>query len=97
MLPSDALLSCYVALFSKKGHEKRYRFSMFINRTCMPLSDVFNFVFQGSLCTILIKKVNAIPLWDFCASDFKVAILEMIKNGKVAILEMLFLAMTGPP
>ena len=27
--------------------------------------------FKSSLSTISIKKVNAIPLWDFCTSDFE--------------------------
>ena len=46
----EARLSCYLALFSKKAlfseTEKCYCLSMFITHTCMPPSDVFNFVFH---------------------------------------------------
>ena len=47
--------------------------------------------FKSSWSTISIKKVNAMPLCDFCASDFEVAILKMI------IRTSLFIAMTTSP
>ena len=34
--------------------------------------------FKSSWYTISIKKINAMLLWDFCTSDFEVAILKMI-------------------
>ena len=33
----------------------------------LPLSP---YHFQNSLSTFSIERVNEIPLWDFCASDF---------------------------
>ena len=34
--------------------------------------------FKSSLSTISIKRVNATPLWDFCISDFEVALRIII-------------------
>ena len=77
------------ALFSKP--EKCYCFSMFINHTCKPPSDVFNFVFQKLFVLNFNKKIDAVPLWDFCTSDLKVAILKLksliiYRNDNVARL-----------
>ena len=66
------------ALFSKT--EKYYCLSMFINH--LPQFNVFNFVFKSSLSTISIKRVNAVPLWDFCASDFEVT-LKIVTNSRI--------------
>ena len=42
--------------------------------------------FKSSLSTISIKGVSTMPLWDFCASDFKVVL-------KIIIAEI-FIVMT---
>ena len=46
--------------------------------------------FQNSLSTFSIERVNEIPLWDFCASDFQ-RLLEII------IIAELFIVMTMSP
>ena len=46
--------------------------------------------FQNSLSTFSIERVNGIPLWNFCASDFQRAL-------KIIIIAELFIAMTISP
>ena len=46
--------------------------------------------FQNSLSTFSIERVNGIPLWDFCASDFQRAL-------KIIIIAELFIVMTISP
>ena len=46
--------------------------------------------FQNSLSTFSIERVNGIPLWDFCASDFQRAL-------KTVIIAELFIIMTISP
>ena len=43
--------------------------------------------FQDSLSTFSIERVNGIPFWDFCASDFQRAL-------KITIIAELFIVMT---
>ena len=53
----------------------------------LPLSPSH---FQNSLSTFLIERVNEIPLWDFCASDFQ-------RVMKIIIISELFIIMTMSP
>ena len=53
----------------------------------LPLSPSY---FQNALSTFSIERVNEIPLWDFCASDFQ-RVLKMI------IIAELFIVMTISP
>ena len=46
--------------------------------------------FQNSFSTFLIERVNEIPLWDFCASDFQRVL-------KIIIISELFIVMTMSP
>ena len=46
--------------------------------------------FQNSLSTFSIKRVNAMPLWDFCVSNSEVAL-------KIIIVAELFIVMTISP
>ena len=46
--------------------------------------------FQNSLSTFSIERVNGIPLWDFCASDFQRVL-------KIIIIAELFIVMTISP
>ena len=63
--------------------------SMFINH--IPPSYVFNSVlFQRLLSTILIKSVNAMPLWDFLQSHFEVVF-------KIMTIGELFIVVTTSP
>ena len=46
--------------------------------------------FQNSLSTFSIERVNEIPIWDFCASDFQRVL-------KIIIIAELFIVMTISP
>ena len=46
--------------------------------------------FQNSLSMSSIERVNRIPIWDFCASDFQRAL-------KIIIIAELFIVMTISP
>ena len=52
-----------------------------------PLLLLSPFHFQNSLSTFSIARVNLIPLWDFCASDFQRAL-------KIIIIAELFIVLT---
>ena len=45
---------------------------------------------KAPLSTFLIERVNEIPLWDFCASDFQRVL-------KIIIISELFIVMTMSP
>ena len=53
----------------------------------LPLSP---YHFQNSLSTFSVERVNEIPLWDFCASDFRRVL-------KIIIIAELFIVMTISP
>ena len=53
----------------------------------LPLSPSH---FENSLSTFSIERVNEIPLWDFCASDFQRVL-------KIIIMAELFIIMTISP
>ena len=65
--------------------EKCYCLSIFIYH--LPHLMFSTSYFRNSLSTFSIKRVNAMPLWDFCVSDFEVAL-------KVIIIAELFIVMT---
>ena len=71
------------ALFSET--EKCYCLSMFINHIPVTHLMFSTSYFKSSVSTISIKRVNAMPLWDFCESDFEAA-LKMIITAESFIV-----------
>ena len=61
-----------------------------VHRSYTPIYRFHHLISKAPLSKFLIERVNEIPLWDFCASDFQRVL-------KIIIISELFIVMTMSP